>query len=174
MQRSPQEITHTSLPKKKHHEALQTTDDPMGGLFGGNTLLYFFVGIATVSLGVSLFLYKEVKKVKKDVNDIGGEIKNLKEQSEIIEENTKLVQGLDEKVNKLGIMLQHSLSGKVTFTPPPPKQTLTTPTATSEVKETKDDDTQSGGPFDDDREDREDCEDGVCRIPKKEGKILEI
>lgn len=162
-QRSAQEITH----KKKSHTDLSPIDDPMGGMFGGNTLLYFFVGVATVSLGVSLFLYKEVKKVKTDISDISTEIKGFKEQSEAIEENTKLVQGLDDKVNKLGIMLQHTLANKMApgpssvSVPPIPKVESETevPVEVDNVK--------SGGPFDE-------CEDGVCKVPKKEGKILEI
>lgn len=168
------------VPKKKSVEL--GGDDSLGGMFGGNTLLYFFVGITAVSMGVSMFLYREVKNVKSSISTINNEIKELKEQSESIEENTNIVRGLDEKVNKMALMLQHSMMAKVPSpapTKPPLKRGVPSRNLVSEKKElpsvegveTK---VSESGPFED-NEENDECEDGVCRIvPKKDGKILEI
>lgn len=150
----------------------------------GNMIQYVSVGVAAIAMGICIFLYKEVKKVKTDVIDISDEIKKL-QNNEQLEENTKTIQSLEEKVNQIGSLIQH-MAIRQQQTPPvnrPSQVVIPTKTVVKEEvvnnlptpmgQEVK---IIEGGP--DDSVCNED--EGICEVPevndnnKKKKKILEI
>ena len=162
------------VSRKTPVSEVSTSFNPFGEN-NDNMMQYISVGVAAVAMGVCIFLYKEVKKVKGDVVDIGEEVKKL-QTNEQLEENTKTIQSLEEKVNQIGTLLQHmAVRGQqqqrpVSVPVPPPQlpvkvkseeSVLPTLSGQEDVKIVK------GGPECDDEE-------GICEIPEKKKKILEI
>lgn len=146
-------------------------DDSMNS---NNMVQYVSVGAAAIAMGVCIFLYKEVKKLKSDMNDLTDEIKKL-ENNEQLEENTKTIQSLEEKVNQIATLMQHMA---MRAGPKPPSMVTPEPipvtrvsVVTSEVLPVKKDSEESiedlpgnentkivnGGPT-------IDCEGGICDI----------
>ena len=74
------------------------------GFLGGNNLLYMVIGAAGVSMGISVFLYREMKKLKSDVETI--QIKTSKDTKEQFEANSETIKSIDMKINQLAQNMQ--------------------------------------------------------------------
>lgn len=163
-----------------------------------NMMMYLVVGVAAVSMGVSIFLYREVKKVKTDMTELSKDVKEIKENPELAE-NTKTIEELNDKVTQIGQMIQHLAMSRspqrqatapsdrtknphgihvsdvgTILKPPQPVQSVAPVKESVPVELPK---TENTVIHKDDILKLE-CDDdkGICKIPevKKEGKILQI
>ena len=94
------------------------------GMLGGN-ILYMLIGAAGISMGASVFLYREMKKLKSDVEIV--QKKSNKETKEQIESNTEAVKSIEMKINQLAqnmqsmhIYMRNSAAASNTQPPPTP------------------------------------------------------
>ena len=160
---------------------------PDNGFLGGNNMLYLLIGAAGISLGVSVFMFREMRKLKLDVEHI----QNNKKFKEQLETNTEAVKVIDTKINNLAQNMQSlhlyikntaAVKGK-----PPPPSPVPMPKQEQKPKlpqpETTTAEVVHGGPKDPpvappppqivkietiEEEKEEECEDGVCKIPDTE------
>lgn len=149
---------------------------PESNLLGGmqNNMIYLAMGVAAVSLGTSIFLYREMKTIKSEVSELEKVNKTIKNTEKTLEENSQSVKELTDKVNQLGMMMQRILGGPPPSAPRPPDVSKISPKIEKKLEQNlpnvENSKIVNGGPDD------KNCEDGVCVIEptKKDTKILSI
>ena len=150
-------------------------------LMAGNNLTYIALGAVGISMGVSIFLYREMKKMKSDIDNI--QKKSISEINDNIESNTETVKNIDQKINQLAqnmqqlhIYMRNSAAAngrqpppvpKPMPQPPPPQPKLPKPDGVRKVKIVE------GGPRDTgDNLEYSDVESHTPKIPP--AKIVEL
>ena len=90
-------------------------------LAGGmqNNMLYLAMGVAAISLGTSIFLYRELRNVKTEISEIGKVSETVKNTDKKLEENSESVKDLTDKVNQLGMMMQRIIGPRPPGPPGP-------------------------------------------------------
>lgn len=136
-------------------------DSAMGGVMGiiGNNLTYLIVGLLAVCFGICVFLYREIK--------------NLKTELQEAIEPLKKVTGLEKGVQTL----ENTIAQMVRMRPPPqmmrPSPQMMRPVPTGEqIKQKPPTPPKPPKPS---QETEEECEGGVCEIPPpKKKKVIDL
>lgn len=140
------------------------------GPIGGNSILYLVLAAAGISMGISVFLYREMRRLKTDLDVTQKKLVN--ETKEANEETTQKLTQLAQNMQALHIYIKNNaeVMGR---TPPPtpielPKKEVKLPkpegTKKVEVLENGPDRPLVGSERNSDLL----CEDGVCALPKKD------
>ena len=144
--------------------------DPLSTLIGGN-MNYVMIGAVGICMALSIFLYREMKKMKIELAEIS---KSIHENEQLIN-NTKSIEGIEEQITQIKTMLQ-----RMTQRPnggPSQEQinAMKLAQAQAQAQARALPVVLEGLPEDSDEE--EECKDGICEMPvstKKEGKVLNI
>lgn len=148
-------------------QTVTTPSDPMSSM--NSNMLYLVIGAAGVSMGVSIFLYRELKKIKSEYTLLKDN--DMKEQ---VDANTESLQTIETKLSQLAqnmqalhLMMKNS-SGLVQ--PQKAAQPVVIERQIPVTPSNPDPKISEGGPVVIDIPNEEDCEEGVC-FPKDVDKI---
>lgn len=137
-------------------DALVSVDEK--GPIGGNSILYLVLAAAGISMGLSVFLYREMRRLKSDLDVTQKKLVN--EAKEANEETAQKLAQLAQNMQALHIYIKNNAEviGK---TPPPmpielPKKEVKLP----KPEGTKKVEVNEKGP-------EAVCEDGVCALPTR-------
>ena len=131
---------------------------------GSSNILYLVLAAAGISMGLSVFLYREMKRMKIDMDVTQKKI--VKETKETSEETSQKITQLAQNMQALHIYIKNNAA--VLGKPPPPQPVqipdkepnLPKPDGVKKVQIVE------GGPSSEESADL--CEDGICLLPSTE------
>ena len=92
------ELPSSSVPDFSHVSATPASQiastDPLTALLGNNINYVTFVGIG-ISMALSIYLYRETRKMKSDLSDIAKSVN----ENEQLTNNTKSIEGIEEQIS---------------------------------------------------------------------------
>jgi cell division protein FtsL len=93
------------------------------GLMNNSNMLYIIMGAAGISMAISVFLYKEMRKLKIDIETV--QKKSATESKENNESNAEAIKSIESKINQLaqnmqGLHMYVRSNASVQGKPPPP------------------------------------------------------
>jgi|LauGreDrversion4_2_1035121.scaffolds.fasta_scaffold148147_4 hypothetical protein len=132
---------------------------------GSSNILYLVLAAAGISMGLSVFLYREMKRMKIDMDVTQKKI--VKETKETSEETSQKITQLAQNMQALHIYIKNNAA--VLGKPPPPQPVqipdkepnLPKPDGVKKVQIVE------GGPSSEESGDLQ-CEDGICLLPSTE------
>lgn len=110
-------------PTPKH---LECVSEGGGGVVPN--MFYFVLAAAGISMGLGLFLYRDMRKVKTDIEQL--QKKTINETKEKIGEQGEALKTMEQKINQLAQNIQSLhlfVRNNTTHTPPSPKPLPQTP-----------------------------------------------